>query len=293
MFSRLETNLESGRLGQVLITQTRWHEDDLSGRLIDQMRAESGAIQWDILNYPAIRVDLDDPTDKRLVGDPLWPKKYGLEQLNQIKTSAGTRAWSSLYQQNPVPDGGGLFNDSMFEFVECPEKYDYEFITADTAYKEKQESDFTVFSHWGVIKEQLYLIKVFYKQIKSSDVEKSVEPFIRGSLKYGYRGTYIEPKGHGIYLNQVFSQRGLMIPGDTALKEFYSDRRFDKVERANNVVPHLSHRKVLINKDIHNKEDLVSQCLSFPKVKHDDFVDTVVDALKMVYGRAISICDVL
>ena len=293
LFSRLETNLKTGRLGQVLITQTRWHEDDLSGRLIELMNKDKSAVQWDILNYPAIRSDLDDVTDKRKIGEALWPEKYNLDQLNQIKASTGPRAWSSLYQQNPTPDGGGLFNESMFKFVDLPNSFDWSFVTADTAYKEKQENDFTVFSAWGVLGEELYLRDVWMKQIKSSDVEIPVEAFIRKFVKYGYRGTYIEPKGHGIYLNQKFAQKGLMIPGETLIREFYSDRRYDKVERANNVVPHLQHRKVYINKQISNKEDLVNQCLSFPKVKHDDFVDTLVDALKMVFARQISILDVL
>lgn len=50
LFSRLETDLNTGRLGQVLITQTRWHEDDLSGRLLELMKKEPGSVQWEILN---------------------------------------------------------------------------------------------------------------------------------------------------------------------------------------------------------------------------------------------------
>jgi predicted phage terminase large subunit-like protein len=291
LFSRLETDLKSGRLGQALITQTRWHQDDLSGRLIDKMRSESGSIQWVIVNYPAIRVDHDDESDKRQMGEPLWPKKYNHDQLGQIKTSIGARAWSSLYQQSPVPDGGGLFKEEMFDYVDLPEKFDWTFITADTAFKEKQEADFTVFSAWGVLSGELYLKEVWMAQIKASDIEVPAESFIRRHNQYGYRATLIEPKGHGIYLNQVFSCKGLMIPSEKDLKEFYSDRRFDKVERANNVAPHLASRKVHINKQIGNKEDLVAQAIGFPKMKHDDFVDTLVDALKKTFGRAVSILD--
>ena len=174
LFSRLETNLQTGRLGQVLITQTRWHEDDLSGRLIDQMSKNPQAIQWDILNYPAVKMDLDDPTDEREIGDPLWKAKYDIQQLNQIKESAGPRAWSSLYQQMPTPDGGGAFKEEMFDFVELPEKFDYSFITADTAYKEKEENDFTVFTLFGFLKDELYVREVFRQQIKSADIEKAV-----------------------------------------------------------------------------------------------------------------------
>jgi predicted phage terminase large subunit-like protein len=293
LFSRLETDLKTGRKGQALITQTRWHEDDLSGRLLDQMRKDPKAIQWDVILYPAIRVDKDTKTDPREIGGALWPKKYNIDQLNQIKASAGPRAWSSLYQQDPTPDGGGLFKDSMFSFVDLPKEFDWSFITADTSYKEKQENDFTVFTSFGVIGDDLYVRDVWMDQIKSTEVEVPAEQFIRKFLNYGYRGTYIEPKGHGIYLNQKFATKGLMIPGEHDLKEFYSDRRFDKVERANNVVPHLAFRRVYVSKLIPNKEDLIAQCLGFPKVKHDDFVDTLIDGLKRVYAKEPSILDVL
>jgi len=293
LFSRLETNLETGRQGQVLITQTRWHEDDLSGRLLELMYKDPLSIQWDIINYPAIRISQDDATDQRAIGEPLWPKKYNLQQLGAIRSSLGPRGWSSLYQQSPVPLGGGLFNDQMFEFVDLPGQFDWKFITADTAYKEKQENDFTVFTAFGVIGDQLFVLDVFREQMKSSDIETRVEPFIRRFLDYGYRGTYIEPKGHGIYLNQKFAGKGLAIPGETRIKEFYSDRRFDKVERANNVVPHLAYRKLKIGNQVAHREELLAELLGFPKWKHDDFVDTVVDGLKMVYANTMSILDVL
>jgi phage terminase large subunit-like protein len=250
----------------VVSHNTRWHEDDLSGRLLELMKKDPNAAQWDIVNFPAIKTDNSNADDPREIGEALWPQKYDLNQLEQIKATVGPRGWSSLYQQTPTPDGGGLFSDQMFEFVELPAEnlFDYSFIMADTSYKEKQENDFTVFVLFGVIKDQIYVRNVWRKQIKSSDVEAQIEPWIKQSIKYSYRGTYIEPKGHGIYLNQKFAQRGLMIPSEKTIQEFYSDRRFEKVQRANNVVPHLSHIKVKINKAIPNKEDLVAECLLFP-----------------------------
>lgn len=291
LFSRLETDLKTGRLGQVLITQTRWHEDDLSGRLLKLMKDDPSAVQWDILNYPAIRINQDDETDPRKVGDALWREKYDLPQLNQIKSSVGVRAWGSLYQQDPVPEGVGLFNQNMFGFVDAHHEFDYSFITADTAYKEKQENDFTVFVCWGVIGDVLYVRDVWRRQIKSTEVETPAEGFIRKHLGYGYRQTWIEPKGHGIYLNQAFQKKGLGIPSDDDMKVFYSDRRFDKVERANNVVPHLAFRKVYFNNSITEKDELVLECLRFPKAKHDDFVDCLIDALKLVYSGSTGILD--
>lgn len=295
LLTRLETDLKTGRKGQVLITQTRWHEDDLSGRLLESMKKDPEALQFKVINYPAIRVDMDDPTDIRKIGEPLWPEKYDLQALNAIKAQlnkTGLRAWSSLYQQNPIPDGGSLFKDSMFRYGEIPQSFDWIFTTADTSYKEKEENDFTVFSVWGVLYKQIYLIDVFRQQIKSINVEDAVKPMLmKYCSKYGYRGTFIEPKGHGIYLNQKWVSSSFMIPSEDELKEFYSDRRLDKVERANNVAPHLSHSYLIINENIPEKEELVSEALKFPQGKHDDWVDTFIDALKKVHGKALSILD--
>ncbi len=296
LFTRLETDLKNGRLGQVLITQTRWHEDDLSGRLIDLMHKDPNAVQWDILSLPAIRVDKDNKYDPRELGQPLWPKKYNLDQLNQIKAAlaaeGGVRGWSSLFQQNPIPDGGGLFKDRMFAFCDLPGGYDYTFVTGDTAYEEKQENDFHCFTAWGVKGDQPYILDVIMEQIKAVDAEAWAEPFIRKYSKWGSHGAYIEPKGHGIYLNQAFRRKpGILIPSENDIKDFYSDRNKDKVARANAAVPHLANRKIYISNHIANKETLVAQCLSFPKTKHDDFVDTVVDGLKKIYGRSVSLLD--
>jgi predicted phage terminase large subunit-like protein len=104
---------------------------------------------------------------------------------------------------------------------------------------------------------------------------------------------YIEPKGHGIYLNQAFSRQGIIMPSESQIDEFFKDRKLDKVERANNAAPQLSYRKVYISNSIPNKEALIAEALTFPKAKHDDFVDCLVDAIKMVYARDVGILDVL
>jgi predicted phage terminase large subunit-like protein len=293
LFSRLETSLIDGRRGQVLITLTRWHEDDLAGRLLELMRKDTNAVQWEIINLPAIKTDNDSLYDPRQLGESLWPEKHSLEQLDQIKASIGPRAWSSLYQQQPVPAGGAMFSDSMFSFADIPLEFDWSFITADTAYTEKQESDFTVFAAWGLIGDQLYLRDVWRYQIKASDIEAQVEPFLRRFESYGFRGIYIEPKGHGIYLNQKLAQKGFMIPSESTIAEFFKDRRFSKTERANNVLPYLANRKVIFNNAMANKEELLNEVLGFPRMKHDDVCDVLIDSLKLVYASNVSILDVL
>lgn len=92
--------------GAIVIIQTRWHEDDLSGRLLEDMK--NGADEWDVLSLPAI----DDN------GNALWPEKYPIERLNGIKsalTRVSMRDWESLYQQRPKPDEGTFFRREWFK----------------------------------------------------------------------------------------------------------------------------------------------------------------------------------
>lgn len=277
---------------KILLTQTRWHEDDLAGRLLELAKKDKLADQWHVLILPAVREDMENADDPRELGAALWPDAYPLKELYTHR-AADLRAFEALYQQTPVSGTGQLFKSEMFDFTEMPPLFDYTFVTADTAYKDKQENDFHCFTAWGVLKGEPYINDVWMEQLKANDVEAPAERFIRQHMRYGFRGAYIEPKGHGIYLNEAFRRKGIMIPSENDMKEFFADRRWDKVERANNVVPHLANRKVHINKNLANKEQLVAQALKFPRAKHDDFVDTLIDGVKLVFTRQVGILDVL
>ena len=137
------------------------------------------------------------------------------------------------------------------------------------------------------------MVDVFRERIEAVDAEGHVIKFLTKHQGEGFRGIYIEPKGHGIYLNQALPRKRYLVPNQETLDKFYSDRHIDKIERANNATPHLSHRKVHMNPAIANVKDLVAEALQFPLAKHDDFVDTVIDGVKYVYARKLSILDVI
>lgn len=101
-YTRLEKN------AQILVTLTRWHEDDLGGRLLKQS-VEEGADKWVILNLPAICEENAHKDDPRAIGDPLWENKYDLDRLSMIRATVGQYDWASLYQQRPAPKEGGLW----------------------------------------------------------------------------------------------------------------------------------------------------------------------------------------
>lgn len=93
--------------GAIVLVLTRWHPDDLAGRLIAEMEAGTGE-QWEILSLPALA---DSPLDPlgRSEGEALWPDAFGKEALAQIERAIGPREWSALFQQQPTPGEGSLF----------------------------------------------------------------------------------------------------------------------------------------------------------------------------------------
>jgi predicted phage terminase large subunit-like protein len=135
--STLFTRLMPG--GSIVLIQTRWHEDDLAGRLLEQDgRIEDGG-QWEVLELPAIGKD----------GAALWPEWYDLPTLERIKATIGPREWSALYQQRPQPDDGTFFKREWFKTSgPLPQGLRY-YGTSDYAVTDGG-GDFTVHRMWGI-----------------------------------------------------------------------------------------------------------------------------------------------
>ncbi len=129
--STLYTRLMPG--GAIVLIQTRWHEDDLAGRLLEQEPD-----QWDVLELPAVND----------VGEALWPEWYGIEALNRIKATIGPREWSALYQQQPQPDDGTYFQRAWFDEWKSPPALRY-YGTSDYAVTDGG-GDYTVHRVWGI-----------------------------------------------------------------------------------------------------------------------------------------------
>lgn len=129
--STLYTRLMPG--GAVVLIQTRWHEDDLAGRLLAEQSA-----QWEVLELPAVNE----------ADQALWPEWYDRATLDRIKDTIGPREWSALYQQQPQPDEGTFFQRDWFkEWEELPTLRYYG--TSDYAVTDGG-GDYTVHRVWGI-----------------------------------------------------------------------------------------------------------------------------------------------
>lgn len=126
-FTRLEPN------GSCIVTQTRWHSEDLAGRLLKQ--------GWESVSLPAIN-DGTDP--RREIGEALWPERWPVEALEDIRKhgNLGDYGWYSLYQGQPRPRGGALFKDvTTYASVPDPARY---VVGLDFAYTAKSRADYSV-----------------------------------------------------------------------------------------------------------------------------------------------------
>jgi predicted phage terminase large subunit-like protein len=91
--------------GAVIVIQTRWHQDDLAGKMLTDMA--QGGERWRVVNMPAISDD----------GQALWPERYALESLLVIKRTMSSYFFSALYQQRPTPPEGSKFKREWFHVV--------------------------------------------------------------------------------------------------------------------------------------------------------------------------------
>ena len=103
----------------MLLTQTRWHEDDLAGRLLQLAKDDPRADQWTVVSFPAVAEEKGKaPDDPRQEGEPLWENKYDSAALAKTKVVIGSYDWEALYQQRPRAPGGSVFKREWFRIVE-------------------------------------------------------------------------------------------------------------------------------------------------------------------------------
>lgn len=261
----------------IVLVATRWHEDDLPGRLLKAQEEDPEADRWTVVRLPALAEE-DDPLG-RVVGDPLWPDQYTRRALEAVKASVGTYVWSALYQQRPQPAEGTIFKREWLRyFIEEPEFYVlrqlegetrvrkcecWKVQTVDLAASLKESADYFVIETWGVTpKRDLLLLDVFRSRVEGPDQ--------KGYLKLEFQRHRpaqlgIESTGYQLALMQEAIREGLPA---VRLK---ADG--DKVARSLPVAARYEAYTVYHRAGAPWLEDYETELLHFPKGEHDDQVD--------------------
>ncbi len=261
--STLSTRLHKG--ASVIVVMTRWHEDDLIGRLL-----EKSPYKWTRLRLPAIAEDEDDLLNRE-EGEALCPELGFDESWADLKErEVGSKTWASLYQQRPSPGEGTLFNRKWWQYYSAPpSKFDNQLISWDLTFKDADTSDYVVGQVWGKVGADMYLLD----QVRSKmDFPSAVQAVRSLAKKYPrIRTILIEDKANG---PAVISTLKREISGIIPVNP-----EGGKVVRAQAITPYLEAGNVYLPMNAPFTSDLVEEASVFPNGKHDDQVDAMTQAL--------------
>lgn len=243
---------------QILI-QTRWHEDDLGGRIL-----EREADAWRVVKLPMLAI-ADDPLGRKL-GERLWPEWFTDEMIDTAKRD--TRSWNALYQQDPVPDEGDYFKrDNFSEYDSAPASLRV-YAASDFAVTEGA-GDFTEHGIFGVdANTNVYVLDWWRGQTQSDEwIERLCDLAIahRPLVWFGESGPIrraIEP-----FLMRRISDRGAYCRFE------WLPSIADKVVRARAIQALASVKSIVWPKHSPWRADVEKQLLQFPAGKYDDAVD--------------------
>lgn len=273
------TRVSSG--GGVLVMQTRWHEQDLAGQLLAEMKAGSGDA-WRVVNFPAI-AEQDDAHRKE--GEALAPKRFTLFDLEMKRRALGSYQFAALYQQRPAPAEGGIWKRGWWKFwgdkpgqTKLPERFDTQWHSWDCAFKDTDGSDFVCGGAWGARGAEAFLLDARHARLAFGATVAAVNA-LSGKWPHAL-AKLVEDKANG---PAVIDSLKRDVSGIIAVNP-----EGGKVARAHAAAPLLEAGNVYLpDPETHPwVQDLIEECAGFPNGAHDDWVDMVSQALNWWRGSA-------
>lgn len=279
VLSRMERSVDgSGDPPFIVLVQTRWHEDDLAGRLL-----ESEPEKWFHFTLPAIAHENDKLG--RAEGEALWPEKYDLAYLADLKGSMSARWWSAMYQQSPSIEGGGIFRGEAFkryisrrsdrgllytmlgrEKRSAADFKGWKFATIDLAASTKTSADYTVAMVFHITqKKDMLVLDVLRERMEGADHERFIERLRQKHDDLRFVG--IEKATYGLTLIQTLRRKGVPV------RELIPDK--DKVSRAYAAAAFIEGEKLFFPQSAPWLAEFEHELLAFDNGAHDDQVDAL------------------
>lgn len=250
----LETRLmpESG----VIVCQTRWHHDDLSGRLIAKRGDE-----FKVINFPAI-AEKDEEFRKK--GEALHEERYPLRILETVKRNKPS-TFNSLYQGNPSLDEGGIIKRIWWRYYDNLPALSAINMSCDMTFKNTKDSDFVVMQCWGQTGADHYLIDQIRARMDFVETMRALQSFVTKHPKVSR--ILIEDKANGSAIISALRHKmgGILPITPKESKEARASAITHLIESGNVYLPNPDSNPWV--------REFVEECAQFPTGAHDDQVD--------------------
>jgi predicted phage terminase large subunit-like protein len=278
------------RLGpgsKVVVVQTRWHQQDLAGRLLAQ-----DPRRWRLVNIPAVAEAEDDPLGRR-PGQPMQSAR-GVRDWAKIREDVGEYVWAALYQQRPAPADGGLFKRASLRYWQPmpadPSRHGlaggrrvdlggrvvhlddcWRFATVDLAASTKTSADYTAAGVWAISNDgDLILLEAQRARIEETDHWGLIRPLRE---RWAADAVFVESRMFGTTMVIDATRSGVPVV------ELKADT--DKVTRALPATARADAGRLWLPSAGDAVGDVVDELLSFPNAVHDDYVDIVAYAARV------------
>lgn len=263
----------------VIFILTRWHEDDLAGRVLkDATEAKKNGEayeEWDIIEYKAIATD-DEP--HRKIGEALWPEKFSKEKLLKKKSEMGSYEFSALYQQTPIDEENRKFKQDWFRYrklEDIRQKQTYNVMSIDPRGRDdiKQGKDFVGVTVNFVDTENNWNIISYREKLSATGL---VDLMFTNWQRYNLHKIGIEDNQFTQGLKKSIEDE-MQIRGIYLYIDYLKHGGTQKELRIEALVPRYEHGKIYhLTVDGDNTcETLEEELKLFPKASNDDASDSL------------------
>ena len=274
LYSRLSTD------AWIVLTHTRWHRDDLAGRLLREMMDKQND-QWEVLCLPAIREEgPGDSRDPRKSGEPLWPSFKSAADIEIIRRQ-DAKTYAALYQQDPADATSAEWHPSNFgEFIWVqPDKwpkrefFDWQMVCVDASKgKSDKQGDYSAIVSLGLGKDRLLYVDAILDRIPLNQLVRKIvlfcdekRPDAVGIEAEQFQELLVHEfkRQCGAFFTQRWPIYGVMTGG---LKKVFRIRRLSQ---------YITNREFRFKADSPGCRLLVDQLMDFPLADHDDGPDAL------------------
>ena len=253
--------------GAIVLVMTRWSVKDLTGKLLEAQSKDELTDKWEVVEFPAV-----------INEKPMWGNFWSMKGLMGVKASIPITKWNAQWMQAPTSEEGALIKREWWKEWESEKIPSLQYIiqSYDTAFSSKETADYSAITTWGIFTPQ----EGGVQNIILLDAKKGRWNFpelkSKAQEEYKYwepEVVLIEAKASGMPLTHELQKAGIPVIN------FTPSKGNDKHSRVNSVAPLFESGAVWAPTERRWAEEVIEECAAFPFGDHDDYVDSMTQAL--------------